>query len=120
MKRCVGLTDATNWEAPLDSEGPFPLTPALSPRERESVWPLVRSSEVLSFAFERATLLPLPEGEGEEAAEVSFASLLAACGCLGRRLLGSVSSTRKRNRGEASTGTMACAMPSSKRLPGWV
>src|SRR5436190_15316014 len=96
----------------VDPDGLFPLTPALSLGEREPVSP--RSTELeRSGLTERArppdalpAFPPLPggegRGEGEGTAEISDASTF---------------STRNRNRGEAKTGIIACATPSSNRLP---
>jgi hypothetical protein len=42
----------------------FPLTPALSLRERESLRPTLEISNALRHADRLATILPLPEGEG--------------------------------------------------------
>jgi len=43
----------------------FPLTPALSPREREVSRQSVGESKVLRTFNTRAWLFPLPEGEGK-------------------------------------------------------
>jgi hypothetical protein len=44
--------------------GPFPLTPALSPREREKLRPSGGESEIVGVFVSCAMPLPLPEGEG--------------------------------------------------------
>src|SRR6266436_5826003 len=46
------------------SQGPFPLTPALSLRERENQGPRCNNSKRLAFSNPLPTMLPLPEGEG--------------------------------------------------------
>src|SRR5437899_1377311 len=43
---------------------PFPLTPALSLRERENQGPRCNNFKLLAFSNALPTLLPLPEGEG--------------------------------------------------------
>src|SRR5438552_18850821 len=45
-------------------QGPFPLTPALSLRERENQEPRCKNSKRLGFSNALPTLFPLPEGEG--------------------------------------------------------
>src|SRR3954447_12509134 len=42
----------------------FPLTPALSPRERENRSPVVRAIRACRFVDAPRACLPLPEGEG--------------------------------------------------------
>jgi hypothetical protein len=49
-----------NWSA----DTPFPLTPALSPRERESQGVRIELSHAPGFADRLARILPLPKGEG--------------------------------------------------------
>src|ERR1035437_6546774 len=44
--------------------GPFPLTPALSPRERENSRQSVGESEATGAWARRLVALPLPKGEG--------------------------------------------------------
>src|SRR5437868_6840455 len=46
------------------SRGLLPLTPALSPEERESPCPALACSSDLRFAGQLATIPPLPRGEG--------------------------------------------------------
>jgi hypothetical protein len=46
------------------SDVPFPLTPALSLRERENHLPCCKKREPFEFAQTRAKQLPLPQGEG--------------------------------------------------------
>jgi len=43
---------------------PFPLTPALSPREREQPGPAIGRSCAAGFVGRLTRILPLPEGEG--------------------------------------------------------
>jgi len=43
----------------------FPLTPALSPRERENRRPSVGEAGIVGISKVRALLFPLPEGEGQ-------------------------------------------------------
>jgi hypothetical protein len=59
---------------------PFPLTPALSPKERESHRPRYHTPEVLRFLARRDTNLPLPEGEGWGEGE-RVRSCNAGCAC---------------------------------------
>ena len=42
----------------------FPLTPTLSPRERENLRQSVGESEAAGFVERRALVPPLPKGEG--------------------------------------------------------
>jgi hypothetical protein len=90
-----------------ESDAPLPLTPALSVGEREEVIPLWAESKGFGLLDALPALLPLPggegRGEGEGTIEVSNAS---------------PSSPRNKNLGEASTGMIAWAMPSSKPFPG--
>ncbi len=51
------------WELALFSSH-FPLTPALSPREREQPGPALEHSYTAGLADRLTTILPLPEGEG--------------------------------------------------------
>ena len=44
--------------------GLFPLTPALSLRERENQGPRRNNSKLLGFSIALPAILPLPEGEG--------------------------------------------------------
>src|SRR6185369_1203019 len=47
-----------------NSNAPFPLTPALSPRERENRSPVFRQSPTPLCSESRNACLPLPKGEG--------------------------------------------------------
>src|SRR5262249_44114901 len=49
-----------------NSNAPFPLTPALSPREREAPDPAQEQAKRVGGSSNRKTILPLPWGEGEE------------------------------------------------------
>jgi hypothetical protein len=51
------------WELVLLGS-PFPLTPALSPRERGQPGPVLEDSHTAGFADRLTRILPLPEGEG--------------------------------------------------------
>jgi RND family efflux transporter MFP subunit len=51
---------------------PFPLTPALSLRERENARPLADKSHALGHSENRTSWLPLPKGEGWGEAEPSL------------------------------------------------
>jgi hypothetical protein len=55
---------ATSALAPLSADVPFPLTPALSPGERESEHPPHNNRKPCDFARTRAKGLPLLRGEG--------------------------------------------------------
>jgi len=52
-----------SWE-PVSLGSPFPLTPALSPREREQPGPALDHSHAAGFAGRPAKTLSLAEGEG--------------------------------------------------------
>jgi len=49
----------------------FPLTPALSLRERENRFQFLGESEFIGLALQRQTIHPLPEGEGRGEGEAS-------------------------------------------------
>jgi len=55
-----------NYKTPavFTFQGPFPLTPALSLRERENQAPHRNNSKRLAFSNALPMMLPLPEGEG--------------------------------------------------------
>ena len=60
-----GFGESIAKVAPLwYSHAPFPLTPALSLREREHRRQRIREPEALGIMSVRSLLLPLPEGEG--------------------------------------------------------
>ena len=64
------LSEAIVKMAPLwYSHDPFPLTPALSLRERENQGPRYNNSKRLAFSNALPTMLPLPEGEGRREGE---------------------------------------------------
>ena len=50
--------------APRLAGGPFPLTPALCPRERGRSGPALELSHTAGFVDRQATIPPFPEGEG--------------------------------------------------------
>src|SRR6266478_5759245 len=51
-------------QAACNFQGPFPLTPALSLRERENQGPRWNNSKWRPFSNALPMILPLPEGEG--------------------------------------------------------
>ena len=60
-----GIRESIAKVAPLwCSHDPFPLTPALSLREREHRRQRIREPKVLGVVATRSLVLPLPEGEG--------------------------------------------------------
>ena len=61
-----GIREAIAKVAPLwHSRALFPLTPALSLREREHHRPRIRQPEPLRVVAGRTLVLPLPQGEGK-------------------------------------------------------
>ena len=54
---------------PVLADGPFPLTPALSPAERENPRPSLRPAEPLGLVEGLDAELPLPKGEGRGVGE---------------------------------------------------
>ena len=54
-----GVVACVGWEFAL-----FPLTPALSPRERGNPFPIQEETGRLGFTKRLTTRLPLPQGEG--------------------------------------------------------
>ncbi len=56
-------------------EAPFPLTPTLSPRERENRF-LIWSAKRFWFVRRRAAQFPLPGGEGESHPDLELAPTL--------------------------------------------
>ena len=55
---------ATDAEAARRADVPFPLTPALSPKEREFRTPFLHHARRARFANTLPRILPLPWGEG--------------------------------------------------------
>src|SRR5207244_13115459 len=55
-------------------QGPFPLTPALSLRERENQGPRCNNSKGFGLSNALPTMLPLPEGEGRGEGERALES----------------------------------------------
>src|SRR5438876_5965767 len=51
-------------------QGPFPLTPTLSLRERENQCPRCDHSKRLGLSNALPMMLPLPEGEGEQSGRI--------------------------------------------------
>jgi NADH-quinone oxidoreductase subunit F len=72
LARCLGVAGPGNGKARGGSEASFPLTPALSPRERENCRPSVGESKVAENLKHRASLPPLPGGEGWGEGKVSM------------------------------------------------
>src|SRR5882724_5589336 len=60
------LSSGANCKTPavFSFQGPFPLTPALSLRERENQGPRCNNSKRLGLSNALPMMLPLPEGEG--------------------------------------------------------
>jgi hypothetical protein len=59
----------------------FPLTPALSLREREPPWLALREAEVPGFVARLDTVPPLPEGEGWGEGEQGMGTHLVSFRC---------------------------------------
>src|SRR5436190_65134 len=66
-------SSVANWKTPALCNFPsaFPLTPALSLRERENQGPHCDNSKRLRLSNALPTMLPLPEGEGRGEGEQS-------------------------------------------------
>jgi len=65
-----------------NSDGPFPLTPALSPEEREHRRPRVQIPGASEILAEQDAALPLPGGEGRGEGEQSARPLIAAASAI--------------------------------------
>jgi hypothetical protein len=68
--RTTGVSRQTHW----CFERCFPLTPALSLRERENLPPRLRQSRAPGLVATRDALFPLPEGEGKGEGESDAAN----------------------------------------------
>src|SRR6266566_729272 len=82
-----GILEATAKAAPLwYSHALFPLTPALSLREREHHRQRIRQSQPLGVVTTRSLVLPLPEGEGRGEGERALQSADRGTFAIGSRL----------------------------------
>jgi len=64
------------------STTPFPLTPTLSPGERETPNPALRTKRGCGWSKDWKTILPLPKGEGRGEGEANvFLGNMSSIGC---------------------------------------